>query len=122
MMTIVSRTQVHVCDVCVDLRCRNIAVSQQRLNRPRVGAVLQKMSGKAMPQRVWRDVLDSGAFRVTLDHGPRPMPRERLTAMQKDMRQRLLAVISLRRRVLLQPVNRAFAERHSPFFASFAVT
>ena len=121
-MPIVSRAQMHVSNVRIDLRRRDIAMAQQRLHRTRISAVLQEMRREAMSQRVRRNVLDARLFRVTLDHGPRKLPRERLPAMQKNVRRRLLPITRFHRRVLLQPVNRALAQRHAPLLVSFAVT
>src|SRR5688572_31816211 len=77
MMPIVSRAQMHVSDVRVNLRGGNVAVAQERLHRTRISSVLQQVSRKTMPQRVRRNVLDPRALRMALDHGPREMPRER---------------------------------------------
>ena len=57
MMPIVSRAQVHVGNVRVDLRRRDIAMAQQRLHRTRISTVLQEVRGKAMSQRVRRNTL-----------------------------------------------------------------
>ena len=50
VMIIVGSAQVTVSHVRVDLSCRNIAVTEQGLDRARVGAVLQQMSSKTMAQ------------------------------------------------------------------------
>ena len=81
MMPVIRRSQMHVGDVRVDLRGRDITVPEQRLHRTGVRAVLQKMSREAVSQRVWRNVLDPDLLRVTLDHGPRELSRERPAAM-----------------------------------------
>ena len=81
MVTVIRRSQMHVGNVRVDLRGRDITVPEQRLHRTRVRAVLQKMSREAVSQRVWRNVLDPHLLRVTLDHGPRELSRERPAAM-----------------------------------------
>ena len=49
MMFVVRIPQMSISDVRVDLRSRDIAVPQQSLHRTRVGAVLEQMSGEAMP-------------------------------------------------------------------------
>ena len=69
-MIIVSGPQVTIGDVCVDLRGRNVAVSEQRLDGTRVGAVLQQVSGKAVAQRVWRNVIQTDFRSVSLDDSP----------------------------------------------------
>ncbi len=44
--------QLGVCDVRVDLGGRNICMAEHLLNRANVGAVLNEMGGKRMPQSV----------------------------------------------------------------------
>ena len=56
MKSIVGLAHVLIGNVSVDLRSRNIAVPQQRLDRTRVGSVLEQVSGKAVPKGVRRDV------------------------------------------------------------------
>ena len=121
-MPIVRGAQMQIGDVCINLRRRNIAVPEQRLNRTRIRAVLQEMRGKAVSQRVRRHILDSRGFRMSLDHGPCELPRERPPAMREDIRQRLLSVSGFDRRILLQPVNRAFPKRHATLFVSLSMT
>ena len=75
MMPIVSRAQVHVGNVRVDLRRRYIAMAQQRLHRTRISTVLQEVRGEAMSQRVRRNIFDACLFRVSLDHGPHKLAR-----------------------------------------------
>ena len=87
MVAVVSRTQMLVGYVCVDLRGRDIAVAQQGLNRTRVSSVLQKMRRETVTQRVWRNAFDTNLFRVSFDDGPRKLPCKRSSAMQKDVRQ-----------------------------------
>lgn len=48
MMPIVSRAQVHVGNMRVDLRRRDVGMAQQRLHRTRIGTVLQEVRGEAM--------------------------------------------------------------------------
>src|SRR6185503_810027 len=109
-------------DVCINLCRGNVAVSEKSLNRTRIGPVLQEMRGKAVSQRVRRNIIDSNLLRMSLDHGPRELPREWPAAMQKDIRRRLLSVSRFHSRILLQPVNRAFPKRHAPLFVSLSMT
>lgn len=81
MMPIVSRAQMHVSNVRVDLRRRDIAMAQQRLHRTRISTMLQEVRGEAMSQRVRRAIPDACLFRVSLDHGPGKLPRERPAAI-----------------------------------------
>ena len=69
-MIVVSRPQMPVRDVCVDLRRRNITVSEQRLNGTRVGAALQQVSGKTVAQRVGRNINQTDLRGVGFDDGP----------------------------------------------------
>ena len=85
-MVVVRRAQVLVGYVRVDLRGGNIAVTEQRLYRTRVGAVLQQVSSKTVPQRVRRNVADTDAICVTFDRGPGKMARQRFAATkEKDL-------------------------------------
>src|SRR5262245_3343741 len=86
MKSIVGLAHVEVSYVRVDLRRRNIAVSQQRLHRARISAMLQKVRGKAVPQRMRRNVGHSGCRRVLLDYRPRILARQRSPSMKKQSR------------------------------------
>ena len=121
-MIVVSGAQVLVGYVSVDLRGRDVAMTQQRLHRARVGAVLQQVRGKTVTQRVGRNITDANALCITLDCGPGKVARQRLAAVKKQIWVRRLSILCLQRRILLQPMNRAFAQRHAPLFASFAMT
>ncbi len=48
----------------VDLRRRNIGVSEHCLNRARIRAVLKEVRRKTVPQSVWRNVFESAFFGV----------------------------------------------------------
>src|SRR5215213_7170665 len=122
MMAVIGRPQVQVSYMRVDLRRRDIAVSEQGLNRARVRAVLYEVRRKAVTQCVRRDVFNSCRFGVTLDDGPCELARERLTTIQKHIWRRRLSITRPYRRILLQPMYRALAERHATLFVSFAVT
>src|SRR5688572_6711364 len=84
--------------------------------------MLQEMRGKAMSQRVRRNILDARLFRVSLDHGPRKLPRERPPAIQKNVWRRLFPITRSHRCILLQPVNGTLAQGHAAFLVPFAVT
>ena len=49
--------EVRIGDVCVDLCRGDVAVTQEGLYATQVGAIHQKVSRKAVTQRVWTDVL-----------------------------------------------------------------
>src|SRR6185369_6790454 len=80
------------------------------------------MSREAVPQGVWRNVFYAHLFSVTFDHCPRDLSRERPPAMQEKIWRRRFSITRFHRSVLLQPVNRTLAERHSSLFVSLAVT
>ena len=75
MMIIISRAQVAVSNVRIDLGCRNIAVAKQCLDRTRVGAVLQQVSGKTVTQSVRRDILKTNLGCVVSYRGPGELSR-----------------------------------------------
>ncbi len=75
MMVIVSGAQVSIGDVRVDLRSGNVAVPEKRLDRPRIRAVLQQVSGETVAERVWRNVIQTDRRRVSLDDGPGNLTR-----------------------------------------------
>ncbi len=43
-------------DMCVNLRRRDISMSQQLLNNPQIRTVLQEVRRKGMAQYMWRDI------------------------------------------------------------------
>ena len=61
-------------------------MAQQRLDRARVGAMLQQVSCKAVAQSMRRNVAHAGGRGVTFDRGPRELPCQWLSAMQKKIR------------------------------------
>ena len=81
MMAVVGGAKVKIGHVRVDLSGGYVAVSQQRLDRTRVGASLQQVSRETMAQGVRRDAFDTRALGVTLYHRPCEMTRERFSAM-----------------------------------------
>src|SRR5205807_4510184 len=75
MKSIVSLPHMHVGDVGVNLRRRNVAVPEQGLHGTRVGAVLQQVRRKAVPQRVRRDVGHARFLCVLLNDSPGVLSR-----------------------------------------------
>ena len=73
-MGVVGRAEVLVGNVSVDLRSRNIAVTEQGLHRTRIRAVLQQVSRKTVPQRMRGNVIDADTFGVILDREPGKLP------------------------------------------------
>ena len=53
----------------INLRRREPGVAEEFLDVAEVGALVEEMRCKRMPQRMWRDVVDVGAlFDVFVDH------------------------------------------------------
>ena len=68
-------------DVRVDLRGRQVAVSEQHLHHPQVGAVIEQVGRKGMAQGVRRQLFaDAGLARVALDDVPEGLARHAITA------------------------------------------
>ena len=42
-------------DVCINLRCREAGVSQQRLDAAQIGTAIEQVCGEAMSQLMWRN-------------------------------------------------------------------
>ena len=60
------------CNMCVYLRCRQIAVAQQHLHDAQVRASIQQMRGEGMSQAMWRHfVTNSGFLGVSFDNVPK---------------------------------------------------
>src|SRR5512132_148167 len=121
-MAIIGGPQMYVGDMRVDLGGRRITKTEQCLDRTRVGPVLQQVRRKAVTQRMRRNIFNPCLLSVMLNDGPGEVARERLPTIQKNIRRRRLSITRLHRRILLQPMNRALAERHSTLFVSFPVT
>ncbi|MNY69718.1 hypothetical protein D3C86_2076950 [compost metagenome] len=59
----------------IDLRGRQIAVTQQHLHHPQIGAMIEQMGGKGMAQGVRRQALgDTGDPGLQLDPVPEGLP------------------------------------------------
>ena len=91
-MAIIRRPQMYICDVRIDLRCRDVAVTKQGLHRSRISPVLQQMSREAVSQSVRRNVFDAGFFGVALDHGPCNLSCERSPSVQENIGRSLFPV------------------------------
>src|SRR5687768_13446895 len=75
-------------DVSVDLRRRDVRMAEHQLDAAEIGAVLEEMGRKRVPEHVRRDVrADAGIARVTDDLHPERLPRHRPPpAREKQMR------------------------------------
>ena len=60
----------------VDLRRRDIGVSEHLLNRPDVGVILHKMGGKRMTERMRRNAFKAAFFRIFGDRKIDRLPRD----------------------------------------------
>ena len=68
-------------DVSVDLGGGDVGVAEHFLDDAEVATIVEQVAGKAVPQRVRRDVFrDAGAARVFLDEHPDGFPAERLAS------------------------------------------
>jgi hypothetical protein len=54
VMTPMQILQTPASHMGVDLRCREIAVTEQQLHDSEIGTVVDQVRGKCMPKRVWR--------------------------------------------------------------------
>src|SRR5712671_5975211 len=70
MKSIVSLAHVQVSDVRINFRCRDVRMTQERLYRTRIRAVLHQMSTKTVTQCVWRDIRHACMRSVSLDNRP----------------------------------------------------
>ena len=66
METLVGFFQVRVSDVRVDLRGRDIGVTEHLLDRANICPVLDQMRGKRMPKRVRRHAFEAAGLAVSL--------------------------------------------------------
>ena len=68
-------------DVGIDLRGRNVGVTEHFLDNTQIGPIVEQMRGEAMPQRVRSDILrDASPARVFLDQQPDGLGTERRAA------------------------------------------
>lgn len=75
--------------MCVDLRRRDVGVTEQRLNAPQIGAALQQMRRERMTQLVRRArLLDPRRARVRAEELPHTLPRERPAARRQEQHRR----------------------------------
>ena len=64
----------------INLGCRQIAVPQQHLHNPQIGAMIEQMGGKGMAQRMRRQMLFNIRFhRIIFYTMPKGLPRHFLT-------------------------------------------
>jgi len=85
MKTIVCRAQVHVGNVRVDLRGREIAVPEQHLHDAQIGAVVDQVHSESMAQSVRRQPCCKARLaRIALDDVPERLARHGATARRDE--------------------------------------
>src|SRR5437870_1511304 len=122
MKSIVGFTHVQIGNVRINLGRRDVCMPEQRLHRSRVSAMLHQVRGKAVTERVWRDSRNPGALSMSFHDGPCRLSRQSSSAMQKQLRLYFAAESLAHAEIFLQPVDRAFANRHAPLLASLPET
>src|SRR6266850_2217844 len=78
MMSAVDAAEPLAIDVRVDLRGRDVGVTEHLLHRPEVGAVLEEMRGEGMPENVRAEpAVDVALHGVFFQLHPETLPRHR---------------------------------------------
>ncbi|VVN30515.1 hypothetical protein PS676_04786 [Pseudomonas fluorescens] len=108
----------------VDLSGRQIAVAEQHLHHPQIGAVVEQVRGEGVTQGVRRQRLaDPGDLGLMLDAVPERLARHLLAALTGEhdiagtSAEQLLAAIA---HITLDPDNRLLAHWHQPLLAALA--
>src|SRR3569833_4248841 len=124
MMLTVHLFQTLASHVCVDLCSRQITVTQEHLHYAEVRAVIEKMRGKGVSQRVRRKLFGNTGFtRVALDdvfdslarHAVAPPRREEVVSLALEQNLTARAVEELG-----QPAHRLFAQGNQPLAVALA--
>ena len=110
-------------DQRVDLRRRHRGMTQQLLHDPDVGAALEQMGGKRMPQHVRRHTRgDAGALGGVLQNLPCALPRQPAAArIEEDGRCAAAPARQLRtspHQIGVQRLHRGPSHRHQPLLAA----
>lgn len=110
------RLQARTRDVRIDLRGRQIAVTKQHLHGAQIGAMIEQMRCKRMPQGMRRDAgSDPGLPGMQLDPMSERLARHRIaTPTRKFDVAQLIAEQQASRvaTIALQPVHGFIAQRH----------
>ena len=85
-MQLMHALQSLACDVGVNLCCRDIAVAEQHLHYAQVGAVVEKVRRKGVPEGMWRQGIGTDARRhsVAFDQVPEGLSRHRFAARRQE--------------------------------------
>ena len=72
--------QTGTCNMRINLRRRQITVTQQHLHYPQIGTMVEQVGGKGVPQGMRRQIaFYTGLCRVALDNVPKRLPRHAVT-------------------------------------------
>ena len=85
-MSIVSRAQMTICDVSINLRGRDVAVTKQSLHRTGISPMLHQVSSEAVAERVWRYSSEAGTGRMLLYSFPGELSSYGLAAVREEIR------------------------------------
>jgi hypothetical protein len=121
MKPIICLAHVQVGDVRVNLSRRNVTMSEQRLHRTRVRAMLHQVSSKTVTQCVRGNVRDLSLGGVRFDNAPCQLTVERATTIQ-EQNGMIAAKPIAHRQVSLQPMHCALADWNPSLFAAFTET
>ena len=125
MKPIVGIFEPALVNVSINLRCRDVSVTEHLLDDAKIGAIIQEVRRKTVSQGVGCDVFgDSSMACVLLDEMPNRLATEwtaargqkhfgAIAAILADQGTRLL-------KIALYPADRLFADRHDPLLAAFA--
>jgi hypothetical protein len=110
-------------DVEIDRRLFKVTVTQQHLNRAKVGTGLQKMSGKAVPQRMRVDLLfKATAFRCSLTRLPCDFRCDRLLGVMPAPSWKQSLLRSVAAPVVSQFLEQLGTEHHLAILAPLSST
>src|SRR3954465_1219864 len=121
---LVNGAQVLAVDVRVNLRGRDVDMTQHLLHRPEIRAAFQQMRGERMAQRMWRDGLgDACLVDVFAEDLPRSHSRQRLAARVEKKNSLALALLELGSKLAQVDGNcsdRAATDRHQSLLGALA--
>ena len=124
MVAVVQFLHAFAGDMGVDLRGGEVAVAEQHLNDPQVGAVVQQVGRESMPQGVRREwLVDLGEPRVALDDVPERLPCHAIAAARREqVIGRLLTEdrVAWSGHEFIDPLDRLAAERYETLAVALA--
>jgi len=125
MKPIVGIFEPALVNVSVNLRRGDVSVTEHLLDDAKIGAIIQQVSRKTVPQGVGCDVFgDSSMARVLLDEVPNRLATEWTAAPGQEHFGAIAVVLANQwtrlLKIALYPADRLFADRHDPLLAAFA--